>query len=48
MLVDLEGRQASLKVTLTRISGAIKFLKNCSGIPSDAETAKSAEDGRPE
>ena len=27
MLADLEGRQAGLKVTLTRISGAIQVLE---------------------
>ena len=44
MLADLEGRQASLKITLTRISGAIQVLEELlQGNNSDAETTKLAE-----
>jgi len=44
MLADLEGRQASLKITLTRISGAIQVLEELlQGNNSDAETTKPAE-----
>lgn len=39
ILADLEGRQASLKITLTRISGAIQVLEELlQGNNSDAET----------
>jgi len=44
ILADLEGRQASLKITLTRISGAIQVLEELlQGNDSDAEIAKPAE-----
>ena len=44
MLAELEGRQASLKITMTRISGAIQVLEELlQGNDSDAEIAKPAE-----
>jgi predicted nuclease with TOPRIM domain len=47
MLADLEGRQAGLKVTLTRISGAIQVLEELlQGSDSDGETSKTAADGQ--
>jgi len=47
MLADLEGRQAGLKVTLTRISGAIQVLEELlHGSDPDAATAKTAADGQ--
>ena len=47
MLADLEGRQAGLKVTLTRISGAIQVLEELlQGTDPDAETATTAAGGQ--
>jgi len=47
MLADLEGRQAGLKVTLTRISGAIQVLEELlQASDSDAETSKTAAGGQ--
>ena len=47
MLVQMEGRQASLKITLTRISGAIQVLEELlKGNDSDAETTKPAESAK--
>ena len=44
MLAEMEGRQASLKITLTRMSGAIQVLEELlQGSNSDAETTKHAE-----
>ena len=44
MLAELEGRQASLKITMTRISGAIQVLEELlHGNDSDAETTTPAE-----
>jgi len=44
ILADLEGRQASLKITLTRIGGAIQVLEELlRENNSDAEIAKPAE-----
>ncbi len=47
MLADLEGRQVGLKMTLTRISGAIQVLEELlQGSDSDGETSKTAADGQ--
>jgi len=47
MLAEMEGRQAGLKVTLTRISGAIQVLEELlQGSDSDGETARTAADGQ--
>jgi predicted nuclease with TOPRIM domain len=44
MLAEMEGRQASLKITLTRISGAIQVLEELlQANGSDAEITKPAE-----
>jgi prefoldin subunit 5 len=44
MLAELEGRQAALKMTLTRISGAIQVLEELlQGNNSDAEMTQPAE-----
>lgn len=44
MLAEMEGRQASLKITLTRISGAIQVLEELlQGNNSDVETTKPVE-----
>jgi hypothetical protein len=44
ILADLEGRQTSLKITMTRISGAIQVLEELlQGIDSDADITKPAE-----
>ena len=44
ILADLEGRQASLKITMTRISGAIQVLEELlQGNNSDAKITKPAE-----
>jgi prefoldin subunit 5 len=44
MLAELEGRQASLKITMTRISGAIQVLEELlQGNDSDTEITKPAE-----
>jgi predicted nuclease with TOPRIM domain len=44
MLAEMEGRQASLKITLTRISGAIQVLEELlQGNDSEAELTKLAE-----
>jgi hypothetical protein len=44
ILADLEGRQASLRITLTRISGAIQVLEELQqGNNSNAETTQPAE-----
>ena len=46
MLADLEARQAGLKVTLTRISGAIQVLEELlQGSDPDAETSTTAAGG---
>jgi predicted nuclease with TOPRIM domain len=47
MLAELEGRQAGLKVTLTRISGAIQVLEELlQGSDPDAETSTTAAGGQ--
>jgi hypothetical protein len=47
ILAEMEGRQASLKITLTRISGAIQVLEELlQGSNSDAETTKPAESAK--
>lgn len=44
MLAELEGRQANLKITMTRISGAIQVLEELlQENNSDAETTTPAE-----
>lgn len=48
MLAEMEGRQASLKITLTRISGAIQVLQELlHGNNSDAEITKPVESAEP-
>jgi predicted nuclease with TOPRIM domain len=46
MLGEMEGRQASLKITMTRISGAIQVLEELlQENDSDAATTKPAANG---
>ena len=46
MLAEMQGRQASLKITMTRISGAIQVLEELlQENDSDAATTKPAASG---